>query len=81
MVNCIFNDIFIYWSLIYTHVFYDEFADRFFSVKKKKKHLTQQIGEILIPKMTRICLLRSPLNKHLFGSISLRQIPLTALIC
>ena len=35
MVNCIFNDIFIYWSLIYTHVFYDEFADRFFSVKKK----------------------------------------------
>ena len=37
MVNCIFNDIFIYWSLIYTHVFYDEFADRFFSVKKKKK--------------------------------------------
>ena len=76
MVNCIFNDIFIYWSLIYTHVFYDEFADRFFSVKKKKKHLTQQIGEILIPKMTRVCLLRSPLNKHLFGSISLRQIPL-----
>ena len=35
MVNCIFNDKFIYWSLIYTHVFYDEFADRFFSVKKK----------------------------------------------
>ena len=37
MVNCIFNDKFIYWSLIYTHVFYDEFADRVFSVKIKKK--------------------------------------------
>ena len=52
----------------------------FFQFKKKKNNLTQQIGEILIPKMTRVCLLRSPLNKHLFGSISLRQIPLTALI-
>ena len=25
----------MYWSLIYTHVFYDELVDRLFSVKEK----------------------------------------------
>ena len=46
MVNCIFNSIFMYWSLIYTHVFYDEFADRFFSVKKKKQFNTTDRRDI-----------------------------------
>ena len=43
MVNCIFNDKFIYWSLIYTHVFLWWIPwSVFFSVKKKTFNTTDR---------------------------------------